>query len=88
MLTLELSSYVLEMCIYNIQSKSDWLIHTQSRVLQGDWLVLANNETMTLNIIIPYHINMQGFYFRKRFLDFLVHVTIWIQQSIDASKRR
>ena len=40
-------------CIYNTQSKSDWLFDTQSRVLQADWLILKNNEKATLNINMP-----------------------------------
>ena len=30
-------------CVYNTQSKSDWPFNTQSRDLQGDWLILKNN---------------------------------------------
>ena len=33
---------------------SDWLFNTQSRVLQADWLILENNEKVTLNINMPY----------------------------------
>ena len=35
-------------------SESDWLINTQSNVLQADWLILENNEIATLNINMPY----------------------------------
>ena len=38
----------------NTQPKSDWLLNTQSRVLQADWLMLENNEKATLNINMPY----------------------------------
>ena len=41
-------------CIYNTQSKSDWLINTQSRVLQADWLILETYDKATLNINMPY----------------------------------
>ena len=41
-------------CIYNTQSKSDWLFNTQSRALQADWLILENNEKATLNINMTY----------------------------------
>ena len=44
MLTLELSSYALEI-------PND--AHTQSRVLQYDWLILENNEKAFLNIKTP-----------------------------------
>ena len=50
MLTLELSSIVLEISI----DVSDWLFNTQSRVLQADWLILENNDKATLSINIPY----------------------------------
>ena len=36
---------------------SDWLFNTQSRVMQGDWLMLENNEKATLNNNMPYSIN-------------------------------
>ena len=36
-------------CIYNTQSKSDWLFNTQSRVLQANWgCVLLGAETQLL----------------------------------------
>ena len=44
-------------CIYNPQSKSDWLLHTQSRVLQTDRLILENNEKANSNISMPYSIH-------------------------------
>ena len=51
MLTLELSSIVLEIPndanTTNTQSKSDWLFNTQMRVVQADWLKLENNEKET-----------------------------------------
>ena len=30
------------------QSKSDWLLNAQSRLLQADWLTLENNEKATI----------------------------------------
>ena len=33
---------------------SDWLVNTQSRVLQTDWFKLEINEKATLNINMPY----------------------------------
>ena len=33
---------------------SDWLLNTQSRVLQADWLILEINGKATLNINMPY----------------------------------
>ena len=33
---------------------SDWLINTQSRVLQSDWFIFEINEQATLNINMPY----------------------------------
>ena len=42
------------MWIYNTQSKSDWLLNTQSKVLQADWLILENNKKATLNINMAY----------------------------------
>ena len=33
---------------------SDWLLNTQSRVLQADWFILEINEKATLNIDMPY----------------------------------
>ena len=35
-------------------ANSDWLLSTQSRVLQADWLILENNERATLNINMPF----------------------------------
>ena len=35
-------------------SESDWLINTQSKVLQADWLILENNEIAISNINMPY----------------------------------
>ena len=56
MLTLELSSFILEIPndAYTTLSQSDWLFNTQSRVLQADRLMLENNEKATLNINMPY----------------------------------
>ena len=56
MLTLELSSYVLEIPndAYTHSVNSDWLLNTHSRVLQADWLTLETNEKATLNINMPY----------------------------------
>ena len=50
-------------CLYNIQSKSDWLLNTQSRVLQVDWLILENAEKATLNINMPYWLCITQSYF-------------------------
>ena len=41
--------------MYNTKSKSDWLLNSQSRVQQADWLILENNEKVTLNINMPYY---------------------------------
>ena len=35
---------------------SDWLLDTQSREPQADWLILENNEKATLNIYMPYYL--------------------------------
>ena len=34
---------------------SDWLVDTQPREPQADWLILENNEKATLNINMPYY---------------------------------
>ena len=39
---------------------SDWLFSTQSRVLQGDWLMLENNEKATLTCSIC-NVSLYGF---------------------------
>ena len=39
---------------YATQSNYDWLSITQSDSLQGDWLILENNEKATLQINMPY----------------------------------
>ena len=54
MLTLELSSYLLEITndAYTTLS-SDWLFNTQSRVLQADWFIFEINEKATLIIKMP-----------------------------------
>ena len=37
------------------QSNSDWLLHTQPRILQADWIMLDNSEKKkTLYINMPY----------------------------------
>ena len=56
MLTSELSSYVLVILnnSYSTQSKSYWLLSTQSKVLQVDWLKFENKEKATMNITMPY----------------------------------
>ena len=36
-----------QLCVYNTQSKSDWMFNTQPSVLQVDWLILENNEKAT-----------------------------------------
>ena len=33
---------------------SDWLFNAHSRVLQGDWVMLENNEKGILNINMPF----------------------------------
>ena len=40
--------------LYNIHSKSNRLLNTQSSVLQADWVILENDEKVTLNINMPY----------------------------------
>ena len=53
MLTLELSSYLLE--IPNKRPfNSDWLINTQSRALQANWLIFEISKKATLNINMHY----------------------------------
>ena len=67
MLTLELSSHLLEipndafttssqfpMMLIQHSVYPDWLFNTQSRVLQTDWFKLEINERATLNINMPY----------------------------------
>ena len=52
MLTLELSSYLLEI-------PSQWcLCNTQSRILQADWLIFEINEQATLDINMPYLLSL------------------------------
>ena len=34
----------------NTQLKSDWMFNTQNRVLQSDWLILEDNETLNINM--------------------------------------
>ena len=45
-----------ERCLYNSWSKSDRVFCARSRVLQADWLILADNENATLNISMPYYV--------------------------------
>ena len=35
---------------------SDWLLNTQSRVLQADWFILEINEKVTVNIETLYSV--------------------------------
>ena len=50
-------------CLYNNQSKSDWLFNTKSRVLQADLMILENNEKATLHIYMCYWIHLWGMYY-------------------------
>ena len=58
MLLLGLSSLLLEipnMWLCATPSNSDWLLHTQSRILQADWIMLDNSKKKkTLYINMPY----------------------------------
>ena len=38
---------------------SDWLFNTHSRVLQADWVILENNENVTLNSNMSYPLRYQ-----------------------------
>ena len=40
-------------CLYNTQSKADWLLNTQPRVLLADWLIFENEEKATLRLTFP-----------------------------------
>ena len=40
-------------CMYNTQSKSAWLLNTQSIVLQADWLIMVNNERQLWKLTCP-----------------------------------
>ena len=44
-------------CIYNTQSKSDWLFNTQSRVLQGDWVMLGKMRRQLWTLKCPITIS-------------------------------
>ena len=35
-------------------ANSDWLLNTQSRILQTAWFILEIDKTATLNIKMPY----------------------------------
>ena len=48
-------------CIYNIQSESDWLFNTLSRVLQADMLILENFNHHDLARGFPHCIECKGF---------------------------
>ena len=54
MLTLELSSHVLEIPNDAYATFGNRFFNTQSRVLQGDRLILENNEAVTSNINMLY----------------------------------
>ena len=57
-------------CLYDIQSKFDWLFNTQSRVQQGDWWIMDNKEKATWNINMPYFATVLSVYeYRKYVLD-------------------
>ena len=60
-------------CLYNTQSKSEWLFNTQSRVQQADWLILENNEQATLNINMPTLTYSQ---YEEQFPSLTLHYTI------------
>ena len=55
-------------------SNSDWLFMTQSRVLQADWMIMANIERVTIHICRPFLAELPG-----RCLD-TEHVQIYILQ--------
>ena len=48
------------MQLYNTQSKSYWLINTQSRALQADWSMLENNEKGTLKIALACKLSLSS----------------------------
>mgnify|MGYP001800233136 CR=1 FL=1 len=57
MLTLELSSHLLEFPIdayMQLGSISYWRLITQPRVLLGDWLIMEYTEKTALRINMPY----------------------------------
>ena len=60
-LTLELSSYLLEIpnVAYKTLVNSDWLYNTLSRVLQADWFILEISEKAILNfnMLILFYID-------------------------------
>ena len=39
----------------------DWLFNIQSRILQADWFILEVNEKATLNINMPYLLEVLGY---------------------------
>ena len=49
-----------KLCSYNTQSKSYWLINTQSRALQADWSMLENNEKGTLKIALACKLSLSS----------------------------
>ena len=51
---------------------SDWLLNTQSRVLQADWFILEINEKATLNINMSYY--SICFSFTRRWLSYNCHM--------------
>lgn len=55
-------------CIGNSQQRSVnsvWLFNTKSRVLQADWLILGNNEMLTLNSNMPY-LEVQNLHYKYK----------------------
>ena len=69
---------------------SDWLLNTQSRVLQADWFILEINEKVTVNIetlySVPNNNEVKMFLSAVRQLDFVVFRTdfnpFWISIEV------
>ena len=62
---------------------SDWLFNAHSRVLQGDWVMLENNEKGILNINMPFfRIPQLARQFQLLSLDnskeYPLHKSLWI----------
>ena len=69
----------LRMTLLQHSVNSDWLLNTQSRVLQADWFILEINEKVTVNIetlySVPNNNEVKMFLSAVRQLDLVVFRT-------------
>ena len=75
-------------CIYNTQSKSDWMFNTLSRVLHADWLVLENNEKATLVINKTYSRSSRWLYKFWIIFSSLLVIHVYVQESNPSQRLR